>query len=73
MTLKEANLKCRQLAKDSVRRYFKREGVENFNWDIHGSTIIKIELYHALKSYTTHWDIVNKTYCVMTLEGNLIR
>jgi hypothetical protein len=72
MTFKEAEFQSRKLAKDTVRRYFQREGIENFNWDMFGLKIVKKELYHSFKLYTPHWDIYSKTYCVIDMEGNIV-
>jgi hypothetical protein len=72
MNRNQAQFQDRKMAKDSVRRYFEREGVENFNWEKFGLRIVKKELYHAFNRYSVQWDIFHKTYCVVNREGNVV-
>lgn len=72
MTHKEAKRKSRELAKKYVKRYFKNEGVENFNFDKFGLSIVKMELHHAFKMYWPHWDVYTNQYTVMTLGNKII-
>ena len=72
MTKQQASLKARQIAKQSVRRYFNSEPKESFNWEQFGSLIIKKELYHAFKLYVPFWNIQSQNWGVMLLHGNEI-
>jgi hypothetical protein len=72
MTRKQAQLRARHYAKLSVKTYFNREGLEQFNWKDYGLNIIKMELYHARKLYQAHWDSLTKQWTVIFMHGNKI-
>lgn len=72
MTKEQAQAEARQIAKKSVRDYFQREGIENFNWEQFGRQILKKELFHALKLYIPHYNTETQTWCVMLTHDNKI-
>ncbi len=72
MTKEQAEKKAREIAKQSVRDYFEREGIENFNWEQFGRQILKKELFHTLKLYIPHYNTETKKWCVMLTHGNKI-
>jgi hypothetical protein len=72
MTYKESKLKARELAKQSVKNYFKSEPTDMFDWDKFGSSIIKQELEYALSLYIPSYNSLTKKWCVLLIHGNEI-